>query len=245
MLGNIDAELKLVIAGNHDKDLDSHYWKTHPMLSKDHPNQDKEAKRIMTGPLATAAGVTYLEEGLFNFTLKSGATFTIYTSPYQPEFYDFAFPYYRNQDRFNPESHVADFVTPIAKNLIPDFGNVDIIMTHGPPEGILDETKHGIKAGCEALLRAASRAKPRLYCFGHIHEGYGAKVISWKDNPSLIGAEAIENEDPKTNAYPESCSWPIEFGKETVMINAAIRDIRSKPTNAPWIVELDLSLAGA
>jgi hypothetical protein len=29
MLGSIDAELKLVIAGNHDISLDGKYWRTH------------------------------------------------------------------------------------------------------------------------------------------------------------------------------------------------------------------------
>jgi Icc-related predicted phosphoesterase len=52
------------------------------------------------------------------------------------------------------------------------------MMTHGPPKGILDECEQG-NMGCENLLRAARRARPRLYCFGHIHEGYGSKLITW------------------------------------------------------------------
>jgi len=51
------------------------------------------------------------------------------------------------------------------------------MMTHGPPKGILDEYEQG-NMGFENLLRAARRARPRLYCFGHIHEGYGSKLIT-------------------------------------------------------------------
>ena len=129
------------------------------MLRNDHPEHD-DAVEIMTGQLAKEAGVTYLEEGLNAFTLKNGASFNIYTSPYQPEFCGWAFSYARDEDRFNHPEQVAKGMKPIAMNPIPDFFGVDILMTHGPPEDILDLTIHGPNVGCEALLRAASRARP-------------------------------------------------------------------------------------
>lgn len=55
-------------------------------------------------------------------------------------------------------------------DLIPS--DVDILVTHGPPYGIFDETIDGIHAGCEDLRVAVQeRVKPRIHCFGHIHEG--------------------------------------------------------------------------
>jgi len=237
MLGSIDAELKLVIAGNHDMDLDS----PEHDIPEDHEEHAK-AVELMTGPLAEKAGVTYLHEGLNTFTLKNGAKFTIYSSPYQPEFCDMAFPYKRTEDRFNPPEHVAKNVNPIAINPIPDFPGVDIMMTHGPPKGILDMVVHG-SVGCEALLRAVSRARPRLYCFGHIHEGHGAEVITWKDDKTIIGADAVENQSLQRNDYPEPSRYPISFGKETLMVNAAIMNVNYRPLNAPWLVDLDLPLS--
>jgi hypothetical protein len=242
MLGNIEAELKLVIAGNHDLDLDSEYWTWRHNPGNPAYENDKKAKSVMTGPLALEAGVTYLEEGLHTFTLRSGARFTVYASPYQPEFYGWAFPYERDEDRFNPAAHVMPNVRCIAKNPVPDFPNVDIMMTHGPPKDILDWTAQG-NVGCEALLRAASRARPRLYCFGHIHEAYGAKVITWKDDKSKIGADAIDSEKTELNAYPSPSSRPTQFGSKTLMVNAAIMDLRYRPTNTPWLVELELPKA--
>ena len=54
-------------------------------------------------------------------------------------------------------------------DLIPS--DVDILVTHGPPYGIFDETIDGIHAGCEDLRVAVQeRVKPRIHCFGHIHE---------------------------------------------------------------------------
>ena len=63
---------------------------------------------------------------------------------------------------------------------IPDDTN--ILITHGPPYGILDETNPykeypGGHVGCEELLKSVKdRVKPKYHIFGHIHEGYGKSV---------------------------------------------------------------------
>lgn len=49
---------------------------------------------------------------------------------------------------------------------------LDILMTHQPPHGILNEAKGG-HCGCPELARAVALTKPRYHVFGHIHEGYG------------------------------------------------------------------------
>jgi len=51
--------------------------------------------------------------------------------------------------------------------------NLDILITHGPPFGILDRTIRGVTAGCSKLLEAVQLKAPRIHVFGHIHEGYG------------------------------------------------------------------------
>ena len=81
-------------------------------------------------------------------------------SPWQPEFFDWAFNLPRG--------------APLAEKwaLIPD--DVDVLVTHGPPHGVLDRTVHGADVGCEELARAVERVRPRLHVFGHIHEAYGA-----------------------------------------------------------------------
>jgi predicted phosphohydrolase len=83
----------------------------------------------------------------------------IWGSPWQPWFFDWA---------FNLERGPA-----IAAKwaLIPD--GIDVLVTHGPPLGILDRTSRGEDVGCADLLAAVQRVRPRVHVFGHIHEGYG------------------------------------------------------------------------
>jgi Icc-related predicted phosphoesterase len=59
-------------------------------------------------------------------------------------------------------------------------GGLDLLITHGPPWGILDQTAHDFKlvaAGCLALRDRVLAAKPKVHVFGHIHPGYGQKQI--------------------------------------------------------------------
>lgn len=60
--------------------------------------------------------------------------------------------------------------------LIPD--NIDILITHSPPHGILDkvedyETGKIKNVGSTALSKNLCRINPKLHVFGHIHESYG------------------------------------------------------------------------
>ena len=98
--------------------------------------------------------VTYLQD--------AGATVCglhIWGSPWQPWFHDWAFNLPRGKALAQKWS------------LVP--ASVDVLMTHGPPAGILDQTHHGSRVGCEELLAALARIRPRLHLFGHIHEGHG------------------------------------------------------------------------
>ena len=176
MLSSIPAELKLVIPGNHDLELDQTFWASqHDEEGNPQDLEDHElAIKTMTGPLAAEAGVTFLTEGTRSFTLKIGAKFSIYVSPYTPAFSDWAFAYSPHQDRFNSPQQTANGVTSITTNPIPN--DIDIVMTHGPPRGILDWCPQG-NVGCPNLFHALRRVKPLMHCFGHIHEGNGIEVI--------------------------------------------------------------------
>jgi predicted MPP superfamily phosphohydrolase len=91
LLASIPAELKLVIAGNHDLTLDQAYYAAETSTAKyiDSKNYDERnanaVQELWTGKAAREAGVTYLTEGVHEFTLKNGAHLTVYASPWQPE----------------------------------------------------------------------------------------------------------------------------------------------------------------
>ncbi len=55
--------------------------------------------------------------------------------------------------------------------LIPS--DIDVLITHSPPYGILDTTKAEIHDGCEDLLKAVKQSQPKYHPVGHIHEAYG------------------------------------------------------------------------
>lgn len=52
-------------------------------------------------------------------------------------------------------------------NIPPD---IDILVTHGPPFGILDQTIEGQHVGSKSLVKhVCERIKPKYHLFGHIH----------------------------------------------------------------------------
>ncbi len=85
----------------------------------------------------------------------------IWGSPWQPWFYDWAFNLPRGRALAEKWRGIPE--------------GIDILVTHGPPLGILDETASGEHAGCEELRSRIEGmgAPPRLHVFGHIHEGHG------------------------------------------------------------------------
>ncbi|RMD41270.1 hypothetical protein DV735_g3873, partial [Chaetothyriales sp. CBS 134920] len=181
LLTRINAPLKIVIPGNHDITLDRDYYTANPRLhasySKYSAAKLDEIEALYTGERAKAAGIEYMVEGTRSFNLPNGARFTLYASAYQPEFYSWAFGYPRHIDRYNADS-------PHAANPVPGPGGVDIMLTHGPPHAILDRTFRDEDAGCTHLRRAVEWAKPRLHCFGHIHEAWGS--VSRVRPPALL-----------------------------------------------------------
>lgn len=110
------------------------------------------------------------DPGLFSSLIPEGVTYLndsgtevgglkIWGSPIQPWFYDWAFNRQRGAD--------------IKKHwdMIPE--DTDILITHGPPHGILDKCESGDVVGCEDLMARVLEVNPKLHVFGHIHEAHG------------------------------------------------------------------------
>jgi Icc-related predicted phosphoesterase len=112
-----------------------------------------------TRALFAARGITWLVDEAAEI-----GGLRIYGSPWQPWFYDWAFNFPRDDGGVAARETWAR---------IP--ADTDVLITHGPPRGILDATlPRREHAGCPHLLEAlASRPRIRAHLFGHIHEGYG------------------------------------------------------------------------
>lgn len=104
-------------------------------------------------------GVHYLED---SGTEIDGVRF--WGSPWQPWFFDWAF----NLPRNGLELREKWWMIP---------AETDVLITHGPPHGMLDRVHDGTPVGCEELAAAIPRLDLRLHLFGHIHEGYGRSGI--------------------------------------------------------------------
>ena len=116
--------------------------------------------------------------GDVHYLCDSGVTIDglrFWGSPWQPEFFDWA---------FNLPRGVA-----LAEKWALFPNDTDVLVTHGPPLGILDRTVHGEDVGCEDLARAVERVRPRLHVFGHIHESHGRLE---RDGTTFVNASSCD-----------------------------------------------------
>jgi 3',5'-cyclic AMP phosphodiesterase CpdA len=95
----------------------------------------------------------------------------VYGSPWQPEFGNWAFNLPRGIKLKAKWAQVPS--------------DTDILITHGPPENILDMCDHGESVGCKDLLDRVMALDLKIHCFGHIHEAYGQVVIA---NTTFVNA---------------------------------------------------------
>lgn len=259
LLDVIDAPLKLVIPGNHDFSFDTPVFK----------EKIAEAKRLGEGvndglveaeygkcgqakelfDQARESGIYLLDEGTHHFTLENGAGLKVYASPYTPcppgEEPTWGFQY-RDGHGFAIEE------------------GTDVVITHGPPHGIFDMSAQKTRLGCSDLFASVARAKPKLHCFGHVHNGWGAKMAAWREKMSetpshfsdidhgksitiqtlaaLKGGESNEETVRLCTARYRESGMGQKEGPKTLFVNAAAQG-GGGLDQPPWIVDVDLQLA--
>jgi Icc-related predicted phosphoesterase len=131
-----------------------------------------ETNPSLTKPLLDK-GIIYLQD---EEVLIEGIKF--YGSPWQLPFMNWAFNL--------PEDELEKkfFHIPL---------NVDILITHSPPYGILDNTPTKTNLGSRSLLKKVLQVKPRFHIFGHIHHGYG-KYTDKANNITFINASLLDED---------------------------------------------------
>lgn len=148
---------KIVIAGNHDTifDLDN-YDKF--LAKKFHAEKGKFPYPEPINAMETKKKLNsciYLEDSYCEIF-----GYKIYGSPWTPTYHNWGFNLDRGHDIMEKWSKIPS--------------DIDILMTHGPPFGILDKCDNGTVVGCEKLLSEIKyRIKPKVHVFGHIHECHG------------------------------------------------------------------------
>jgi Icc-related predicted phosphoesterase len=155
---NTEYTHKIFIAGNHD-------WS----FVKETEIADEYKEK----------GVTYLFD---SSVVIDGVKF--YGSPWQPEFFDWAFNLPRGKE-------LAE-----KWNMIPD--DTDVLITHGPAFGMLDWVMNGQRVGCEDLFNRVMQVKPKIHVCGHIHCAYGQKNFNGVEflNASVLGERYTHENKP-------------------------------------------------
>lgn len=170
-----DYKHKIFIAGNHDKMFEDHLLESNTIVN----NYD----------------VTYLQD---DEDIIDGIK--IYGSPWQPEFYDWAFNLPKDGVELKQKW-----------SLIPT--GTDILITHGPPYGHLDTVVGQYNnLGCKMLSERIQVVKPKIHVFGHIHSGYGYKFENGTHyiNASVLGEDYIFKNKPLTVEWDPNTN-KIEF----------------------------------
>jgi predicted phosphodiesterase len=138
---------KVFIAGNHDR------------MFENHPEDVKEW-------LSKFPNIVYLQDESYEiYDLETDKSIKIYGSPWQPEFYSWAFNLPRNGEDLREKW----FWIP---------NDTDILLTHGPAQGHLDTSGPPYNEphlGCALLREKVDAQPPKIHVFGHIHGGYGYK----------------------------------------------------------------------
>ena len=160
---------KIVIAGNHD------------LMFEDDLKQAKEI-------ISVYPNATYLQDDLELIGDDYSTAVKVYGSPWQPEFYSWAF----NLPRMGWELQQKWDDIPVG---------VDILVTHGPSWGHLDTViGQNMHLGCELLANRINIVKPKIHVFGHIHTGYGYKFDNGTHyfNASVLNEQYIFTQKPLT-----------------------------------------------
>lgn len=107
-----------------------------------------------------------------------------YGSPWQPEFYDWAFNLPRGDELATKWAAIPE--------------DTDVLITHGPPYGIMDYVIWDeIHVGCADLMSRVLEVRPKIHCFGHIHGGYG---ICEHEGITFVNASICDERYNPTNA---------------------------------------------
>jgi len=169
-------DAKIFIAGNHDRMFENHLGAVKELIS-------------------LFLDIDYLQDN--NLVLYGNGpngdmpenNIHIYGSPWQPEFYAWAFNLPRNGIELASRWEA-----------IPD--NTDILVTHGPAFGTLDTVagRPWDNLGCELLAQRIERLKPKIHICGHIHSGYGYEFKNGTHffNASVLDANYQYTQKPMT-----------------------------------------------
>jgi hypothetical protein len=101
---------------------------------------------------------------------------------------------------------------------------MDVLLSHGPPHGILDFNMSAQNVGCEEMrIRLDTMKKPPKLClFGHIHNSYGVKFpppYQERESPIYANVALDQTSVGGRILYQEPLSFSLLRTQEGVKID--------------------------
>jgi Calcineurin-like phosphoesterase len=163
-LGSLPFTYKVVIAGNHDIGLDKscHYRSAMSRKVGTYATPEETDELI---DLMRRKGIRYLSPENPSCKLWFGRrSINIFGLPYSPKY-------------VGPSAFMRSRLIDTWENCTEDY---DILLSHSPPRGVLDESRVGSHEGCEHFLAAIEELRPTVAVFGHIKDPGNVCQI-WED----------------------------------------------------------------
>lgn len=177
------AKHKIIVPGNHEKEFEYYLPLSRNWILEECPD-----------------AIILIEEQVVIDGIK------FYGSPITPWFYNWAWNRARGDKSdtfyYNGKMGTRPAIKP-HWDAIPDDTNV--LITHGPPYGILDElhyvdgTPKGEFVGCDDLMNRIKEVKPDLHLFGHIH--YHGGQQKHVDGTSFYNISLCDETYSPTNGF--------------------------------------------
>lgn len=231
----------VVVGGNHDGALDdrcdSHDADIH---------DDLEARAECREVFYRASSIDYLKNNDIEIRVR-GRTLRIWGSP--------------GSLSTTPQSCFGYAPGRDAQDLWAQIpSNTDILITHGPPLGYMDQD--GL--GCGELMKALWRVRPLVHIFGYLHKGHGELILRydelqkqyeaaiWDWNTAVIEDQKEASEKtakyipqhlhltrrspfPKLPDEMNSVTHRMWNNQETLLVNASIKGV---PPFDPIVIEV-------
>lgn len=201
------ADVKIFCAGNHDIVLDKQCYINMKKSEYINAYNDGNVAKQMIMKQQHEDAMYMIEHSSVKYLCNKDYVYKglkIYGCPYTPSFH-----------RLNGWAFNANRGAEMQKQLSKIPSDIDVLITHGPPYGILDLIPEKFKQyegedvhrGCEDMLNVIKKRllKLKLMCFGHIHDQVGIVLRSISNSRRIL----FSNGAILTNDYTQLVTNPL------------------------------------
>lgn len=214
-----------------------------------------EARRIFMSEEAREAGVVLLDEGMHRFALRNGGILRLYASPFTPSVNEWGFQYAPDEGHeFAIEEDVDVVMTHGPPRGVFDY--TDSKKRYGCPDLFAAVARARPMMHCFGHMHSQWGAK-KVTWRSEVPEPVSHFTAIDNDESCVVESlsglragkfdsmEVVEEKARKARALEEvgycDVKEPLEEGRQTLFVNAAVEGTEENPHQLPWVVEIPLS----